>query len=66
MTDYKILPFSQVNTLVFNILSHIGIFISFQLGYAYYVYLYRKYLDTLNTFPHALPFKQSKNNIQRI
>ena len=30
------------------------------------VYVYHKYSDTLNTFRHAMPFKQSKSNIQRI
>ena len=29
-------------------------------------YVYHKYSDTLNTFRHAMPFKQSKSNIQRI
>ena len=40
-----------------NILSNIG---------SFHVYVYRKYSDTLNTFRHAMPFKQSKSNIQRI
>ena len=30
-----------------------------------YMYIYHKYLDALNTFRHAMPFKQIKNNIQR-
>ena len=29
-------------------------------------HVYHKYSDTLNTFRHAMPFKQSKSNIQRI
>ena len=29
-------------------------------------YVYHKYSDTLNTFRHAMAFKQSKSNIQRI
>ena len=31
-----------------------------------HVYIYHKYSDTLNTFRHAMPFKQSKSNIQRV
>ena len=31
-----------------------------------HVYVYHKYSDTLNTFRHAMPFKQSKGDIQRI
>ena len=55
---------NQVNTLVFNILSNIG---SFQIRYSCnFVYVYHKYSDTLNTFRHAMPFKQSKSIIQKI
>ena len=28
-----------------------------------HVYIYHKYSETLNTFQHAVPFKQSKSNI---
>ena len=42
---------------MFNILSNI---------LDIYVYVYHKYSDTFNTFRHAMPFKQSKSNIQRI
>ena len=31
-----------------------------------HVYINHKYSDTLNTFRHAMPFKQSKSNIQRV
>ena len=31
-----------------------------------HAYVYHKYSDTLNTLRHAMPFKQSKSNIQRI
>ena len=32
-----------------------------------HAYVYHKYLDTLNKYiQHAMPFKQSKSNIQRI
>ena len=50
---------NQVNTLVFNILSNIG---SFQLRYTCLLLrdVYHKYSDTLNTFRHAMPFKQAK------
>ena len=33
---------------------------------AIHVYIYHKYFDTLNTFRHAMPFKQNKSNIQII
>ena len=42
----------QVNTLVFNILSHIG---SFQLVHVYY-----KYSDTLNTFDMLFSLNKAK------
>ena len=45
---------------MFNILSHIG-----RLSTWLYMYIYHKYSDT-NTFRHAMPFKQSKSNIQMI
>ena len=37
----------------------------FQLGYTC-IYIYPNYSGTLNTFRHAMPFKQSKSNIQMI
>ena len=40
----------------FNILSQKG---SIQLGYTC-IHVYHKYWGTLNTFRHAMPFKQSK------
>ena len=43
----------------FNILSHIG-------RLSTWLYIYHKYSDTLNTFQHAMPFKQSKSNTQMI
>ena len=46
----------QVNTLVFNILSHIGI----------YMHMYTIIIRHLKYIQHAMPFKQSKSNIQRI
>ena len=47
----------QVNTLVFNM-------VTFNMDI--HVYVYHKYSDTLNTFGHAMPFKQSNSNIQRV
>ena len=46
----------RVNTLVFNILSHIGI----------YMHMYTINIQTLKYIHHAMPFKQSKSNIQKI
>ena len=42
----------QLNTLVLNVLSHIGSF-----NWDIHVYVYHKYLDTLNTFRQAMSFK---------
>ena len=58
LTDYRILPWHAKSY------NSKGILVAF--NWDIYVYVYHKYSDTLNTFPHAIPFKQSKGNIQRI
>ena len=58
LADDKIIHWHAKSYNRYNIVSHIGSFI--------HVYVYHKYLDTLNTFRHAMPSKQSKSNIQSI
>ena len=57
LADDKILSLHAKSYNRCNILSHIG---------SLHVYVYHKNSDTLNTLRHAMLFKQSKSNIQRI
>ena len=45
--------------------SHVGAQLLSHIGYTC-ICVYHNYSGTLNTFRHAMPFKQSKSNIQRI
>ena len=57
LADDKIIHWHAKSTLVFNILSHIGIYMHM---YIPLIFGHFKYIQ------HAMPFKLSKSNIQRI